>query len=83
MPKRPMSTLDALARHHEQQQIAREAGEALRRAAALELGSIVLDAGGSTLGVDGVRQAIESAVTVASAGMLAGQSGDTKASDHG
>lgn len=62
MPRKAKSALDALARHEQQQQIAREAGETLRRAAACELGLIVLEAGGDLLGIDGVRSAIEKAV---------------------
>jgi hypothetical protein len=62
MSRKAMSALDALARYEEQQQIARETGESLRRAAALELGTIVLEAGGSSLGSDGVRRAIAAAV---------------------
>ena len=62
MSRKAMSALDALARYEKQQRIAREAGETLRCAAALELGTIVLDAGGSILGGDGVRRAIDAAV---------------------
>ena len=62
MPRKAESTLDVLARHEEQQRLAGEKLELLRRAAALDLGLIVLDAGGSALGVDGVQRAIETAL---------------------
>lgn len=62
MPRKPTNALDALARHEELQLAARETGETLRRAAALELGSIVLGAGGAVLGLDGLRRAIDTAV---------------------
>ena len=62
MPRKPTSALDALARHEELQLAARERGETLRRAAALELGAIVLGAGGAILGPDGLRRVIDAAV---------------------
>ena len=82
MSRKAMSALDALARHEEQQQIARQTGETLRRAAAQELGMIVLEVGGNSLGSDGVRRAIE--VALAAKRVRPGADRATAgASDHG
>lgn len=83
MPKKSVSTLEALARHEEQQQIARETGETLRRAAALDLGLIVLDAGGSILGEDGLRHAVEAAVSARHLQIASGQSSEAQESGRG
>lgn len=62
MAKKKSSALDALTRHDEEQRLLESRREELRRAAALELGLIALDAGGGALGAEGLRQAIRSAL---------------------
>jgi hypothetical protein len=56
--KKKPSALDALTRHDEERRLLESRREELRRAAALELGLIALDAGGGALGAQGLRQAI-------------------------
>ena len=58
MAKKKPSALDALTRHDEERRLLESRREELRRAAALELGLIALDAGGGALGAEGLRQAI-------------------------
>jgi hypothetical protein len=60
--KKKPSALEALTRHDEERRALETKGTELRRAAALELGLIVLDAGGSRLGADALRQLVEDAV---------------------
>ena len=62
MAKKKPSALDALTRHDEEQRLLDSRREELRRAAALELGLIALDAGGGALGAEGLRQAIRLAL---------------------
>lgn len=62
MPKTKPSALDALTRHDEERRRLESRREELRRAAALELGLITLDAGGGALGAEGLRQAIRAAL---------------------
>ncbi|MBB3473602.1 DUF6437 family protein [Sphingomonas sp. BK345] len=62
MAKKKPSALDALTRHDEEQRLLESRREELRRAAALELGLIALDAGGGALGAEGLRQAIRLAL---------------------
>jgi len=64
--KKKPSALDALTRHDEERLAMQTKGAELRRAAALELGLIVLDAGGSRLGTDALRRLIAGAVGAAS-----------------
>ena len=51
-------------------QIRQRQVEAARQAAALELGSVVLDEGGGELGVDGVRRVIRACVELGPAAAL-------------
>jgi len=60
--KKKPSALDALTRHDEEERRLASLRDALRQAAALELGIIVLDAGGGSLGSEGLRQAIRHAL---------------------
>lgn len=62
MAKKKPSALGALTRHDEEQRLLESRREDLRRAAALELGLIALDAGGGALGAEGLRQAIRAAL---------------------
>ena len=62
MAKKKPSALEALTRHDEERLAMQTKGAELRRAAALELGLIVLDAGGSLLGADALRRLIADAV---------------------
>lgn len=62
MAKKKPSALDARTRHDEEQRLLESRREELRRAAALELGLIALDAGGGALGAEGLRQAIRLAL---------------------
>lgn len=62
MAKKKPSALDALTRHDEEERRLASLRDALRQAAALELGIIVLDAGGGALGSEGLRQAIRHAL---------------------
>ncbi|WP_375272276.1 DUF6437 family protein [Sphingomonas sp.] len=62
MAKKKPSALDALTRHDEEQRLLESRREELRRAAALELGLIALDAGGGALGAEGLRTAIRLAL---------------------
>lgn len=64
MAKKKPSALEALTRHDEERLAMQTKGAELRRAAALELGLIVLDAGGSRLGADALRRLIADAVAV-------------------
>lgn len=64
MAKKKPSALDALTRHDEEQRLLESRREELRRAAALELGLIALDAGGGALGAEGLRRAIRLALNV-------------------
>ena len=50
MAKKKPSALDALARLNEERRALEDRGAALKRAAALELGMIVIDAGGAAIG---------------------------------
>ena len=61
MAKKKPSALEALTRHDEERLAMQTRGAELRRAAALELGLIVLDAGGSQLGTDVLRRLIAEA----------------------
>ena len=65
MAKKKPSALEALTRHDEERLAMQTKGAELRRAAALELGLIVLDAGGSRLGTDALRRLIAGAVGIA------------------
>ena len=65
MAKKKPSAQDALTRHDEERLAMQTKGAELRRAAALELGLIVLDAGGSRLGTDALRRLIAGAVGAA------------------
>lgn len=65
MAKKKPSALEALTRHDEERLAMQTKGAELRRAAALELGLIVLDAGGSQLGVDALRRLVAGAVGAA------------------
>lgn len=62
MAKKKPSALEALTRHDEERLAMQMKGADLKRAAALELGLIVLDAGGSRLGADALRRLIADAV---------------------
>lgn len=62
MAKKKPSALDALTRHDEEERRLASLRDALRQAAALELGTIVLDAGGGALGSEGLRMAIRKAL---------------------
>ena len=62
MPRKKPSAIDALARHNDERRALDDRGAELRRAAALELGFAVLEAGGEALSLADVRQAIASAV---------------------
>ncbi|PAX09041.1 DUF6437 family protein [Sphingomonas lenta] len=62
MAKKKPSALDALARHNDERRAMEDRGAELKRAAALELGLAVLDAGGAGLSLTQVRQAISSAL---------------------
>ncbi|SFR99526.1 DUF6437 family protein [Sphingomonas jatrophae] len=62
MAKKKPSALDALTRHDEEERRLASLRDALRQAAALELGTIVLDAGGGALGSEGLRVAIRKAL---------------------
>ena len=66
MAKKKPSALEALTRHDEERLAMQTKGAELRRAAALELGLIVLDAGGSRLGADALRRLIAGAVAAPS-----------------
>lgn len=66
MAKKKPSALEALTRHDEERLAMQTKGAELRRAAALELGLIVLDAGGSRLGADALRRLIADAVAAPS-----------------
>lgn len=65
MAKKKPSALDALTRYDEERLAMQTKGAELRRAAALELGLIVLDAGGSRLGTDALRRLIAGAAGIA------------------
>ena len=62
MAKRRPTALDALSRHDEERRLLESRRAALEQAAALELGLIVLAAGGARLGPEGLRMAICAAV---------------------
>ena len=66
MAKKKPSALEALTRHDEERLAMQAKGAELRRAASLELGLIVLDAGGSQLGTDALRRLIADAVAAPS-----------------
>lgn len=68
MAKKKPSALDALTRHDEEERRLASLRNALRQAAALELGTIVLDAGGGALGSEGLRMAVRKALGDASQG---------------
>ena len=72
MAKKKPSALDALTRHDEEERRLASLRDALRQAAALELGIIVLDAGGGALGSEGLRVAIRKALGDAPQGVGAG-----------
>ena len=62
MPKKKPSALDALTRLNEERRVLETRGAEARRAAALELGLAVLDAGGATLGMARLRELVIDAV---------------------
>lgn len=66
MAKKKPSALEALTRHDEERLAMQTKGAELRRAAALELGLIVLDAGGSRLGAEALRRVVADAVAALS-----------------
>ena len=87
MAKKKPSALDALTRHDEEERRLASLRDALRQAAALELGTIVLDAGGGALGSEGLRMAVRKALGDGSQGPgvglnTAGKPG-VKGSDNG
>ena len=62
MPKKKPSALDALTRLNEERRMLETRGADVRRAAALELGLAVLDAGGASLGIARLRELVIDAV---------------------
>ena len=62
MPKKKPSALDALTRLNEERRVLETRGADVRRAAALELGLAVLDAGAATLGMARLRELVIDAV---------------------
>lgn len=62
MPKKKTSALSALARHDDERRALDDRGAEIRRAAALELGHAVLDAGGAALSLADIKAVIASAV---------------------
>ena len=62
MPKKKPSALDALTRLNEERRMLETRGADVRRAAALELGLAVLDAGGASLGMARLRELVIDAV---------------------
>ena len=62
MAKKKPSALDALTRLNEERRALETRGADVRRAAALELGHAVLDAGGSALGMARLKELVVSAV---------------------
>ena len=62
MPKKKPSALDALTRLNEERRMLETRGADVRRAAALELGYAVLDAGGATLGMARLRELVTHAL---------------------
>ncbi|WP_156680478.1 DUF6437 family protein [Sphingomonas profundi] len=64
MAKKKPSALDALTRLNEERRVLETRGADVRRAAALELGYAVLDAGGADLGIARLKEL----VTFATAG---------------
>lgn len=62
MPKRKRTALNALDQFEREQRKREEEGAALRTAAALELGRVVLDAGGARLGLADLTALIAEAV---------------------
>jgi len=63
VPKKKPSALDALTRLNEERRVIETRSVDIRRAAALELGNAVLDAGGATLGTTRLRELVIEAVT--------------------
>ena len=61
MPKKKPSALEALVQHDEERRAFEDRGAEIRRAAALEIGSAVLDAGGGVLTSKELTAAIEAA----------------------
>ncbi|TVV72755.1 DUF6437 family protein [Sphingomonas solaris] len=75
MAKKKPSALDALTRLNEERRLLETRGADVRRAAALELGHAVLDAGGANLGITRLRELVTSAI--------AGDNQSTRKEDHG
>lgn len=71
VPKKKASALSALARHDSERRALEDRGAELRRAAALELGFAVLDAGGAGLSLAEVKSVIAAAVQPISTVMAA------------
>lgn len=80
MPKKKPSALDALTRLDEERRVLETRGADVRRAAALELGYAVLDAGGATLGMVRLRELVIGAL--ADVGSAAGKSDRKSASQQ-
>ena len=83
MAKKKPSALDALTRHDEERIAMQTRGAELRRAAALELGLIVLDAGGSRLGTEALRRLIAGAVGAVSKDRLGEKAAGSAAAEPG
>ena len=72
VPKKKTSALSALARHVDERRALDDRGAEIRRAAALELGQAVLDAGGTALSLAEIKAVIAGAVGVPLAARAAG-----------
>ena len=75
MPKKKPSALEALVQHDEERRAFEDRGAEIRRAAALEIGSAVLDAGGGVLTSKELTAAVEAG--------LRSRQGSTPAPTHG
>ncbi len=80
VPKKKTSALSALARHDDARRALDDRGAEIRRAAALELGQTVLDAGGAALSLAEIKAVIAGAVGVPLAAQAAGRATPREAS---
>lgn len=80
MPKKKTSALSALAKHDDERRALDDRGAEIRRAAALELGQTVLDAGGAALSLAEIKTVIAGAVGVSLAAQTAGRAKPREAS---
>lgn len=62
MAKKKPSALEALARLNQERRLLEDRGAELRKAAALELGTVLLDAGGAAIGPSKLKEIIANVV---------------------